>query len=337
VPKFAYVAVDSAGKETKGIVEAASEAAAIKDLSRQGFFLEEIHAANITEEFREGIRHRVEHERQKKERQAQRRHNDARKRRQRLVVRFQDGHTENGICFALNAKEPSFHLDRVDENEVATGETVTVHFSDIKAVFYVKSFDGKFDKSFQYNEWSPEGGEIIVEFKDGEVIRGYCLHHYDPNVPRFSVIPEEENSNNISILVEATAVLGVYTPEEYKRRRVEKQQEVQKDEAGAKLTQEETMGDFYFETRNYDGALEQYEVAYQKFPKSKRLRKKTLYTKYNIGVSMIKRREYVKALEYMEEVMKFDPRNEKVRKKTHQLRKIVEKMERAKSERSQRG
>ena len=246
--------------------------------------------------------------------------------RQRLAVRFKDGRTLFGMCFALNVNDEGFHLDRVDENGVALGETVQVMFEDLKGVFYVKSFDGKFDKSLRYRDWTPEGSELIVEFADGEKVRGYSLHSYTGRERRFHLIPKDANSNNISIIVERSAVKGVYTPEEYEARKArEREERRQQPDGGADLSQEETLGDFYFETRNYDGALEQYRLGLKKNPQSRRLHKKVILAAYNVGVQFIKRREYPRALACMEGILKMDPGNGHAHKKAIQLRRIIEK------------
>lgn len=256
--------------------------------------------------------------------------------RQRLVVRYADGRVDYGVCFALNPKDRGFHLDRVTQDGAALGEAVDVRFSDLKAVFYVKSFDGKFDKSLRYKEWIPEGKELVVEFKDGEVIRGTALRSYDMEEPRFYLIPEDPKSNNISLLIEGHAIEGLYTPEEHKAKRQQEKEERKKRRVATDLSQEETMGDFYFETRNYVAALEQYELAAKKVEHSHRLWKKTVYTRYNIGVQHVKHREYSQALACMQAVLKADPDNAHAKKKVVQLRRIIDKMARAASEESEK-
>ena len=138
------------------------------------------------------------------------------------------------------------------------GETIQVRFSELKAVFQVKSFDGHFDARQRYPEYHPEGGERICEFADGEFIRGFTLHPYEPDEQRFFLIPTDSSSNNISILVERSALKHVYTPEEYEQHRLKEIEERGKEDATGDVTHEESMGDFYFETRNYPAALQQY-------------------------------------------------------------------------------
>ena len=72
-------------------------------------------------------------------------------------------------------------------------------------------------------------------------------------------------------------------------------------------------------------ALEQYRAAAAKFPQSGRIRRKVLFTQYNVGVQHIKRHEYPQALSYMEAILKVEPRNERVAKKVSQLRHIIKK------------
>lgn len=246
--------------------------------------------------------------------------------RQRLVVRYADGRLVYGITFALSPKDTGFRLERCDKNDATTGETVQVRFSELKAVFYVKSFDGKFDKTAGQREMTPEGAELVVKFKDGETLRGYSLHRHDPDEPRFYLIPREPKSNNVSILIERAATEGIYTPEEFSAMKAEERKAQKAPEAvAATLSQEETMGDFYFETRNYPAAVEQYRLALKKFPQVARLRKKIASAEYNIGINYIKRRQYPQALAQMESVLKGDPRNSHAHKKVAQLRHIIEK------------
>lgn len=286
-----------------------------------GLYVTDVHAASVTDELRAKWIEQREHRRGEERRRQERVR--AQHPRQRLVVRYADGRTDYGVCFALNPRETSFHLDRVDAEGRNTGETVQVRYSDLKAVFHVRSFDGKFDRLQPAPVLGEKGSELIVEFQDGEVLRGFTLRQYDPDAPRFYLIPKEENSNNISVLVERRAVAAVYTPEEYRKKR-EQQKEERKQSGVTDLTQEETLGDFYFDMRNYPAALEQYELALRKLPHSGRLRSKVLASQYNVGVQYIKRREYPKALAMMETILKTDPDNAHAKKKVHQLRRIIE-------------
>ncbi len=321
--KYNYKAIDSEGNETSGVLEAETENDALSQIGRQGLCVTSIHKTHIGTM----LRQRWTEQKELRKKYIEQKRTEARRKhpRQRLVVRFKDGKTNYGVCFALNPQDTGFYLDTMTREGAATGETVQIRFNQLKAVFQVKSFDGHFDVHQRYPEYHPEGGERICEFEDGEVIRGFTLHPYEPETERFFLIPTDSASNNISILVERSALVNVYTPEEYEQKRAREIEERRKEAAAADLTHEESMGDFYFETRNYPAALEQYKAATKAQPRSPRLRKKILATEYNIAVQFIKRRDYEKALEGMQKILEVDPSNPHARKKVSQLRRIIEK------------
>ena len=321
--RFEYKAIDSAGNETSGVVEADTENDALNQIGRQGLYVTSIHKAHLGTM----LRQRWNEQKELRRKYAEQKRAETRRKhpRQRLVVRYKDGEIRYGVCLALNPRDTGFHLDAMTREGAATGETIQVRFSDLKAVFQVKSFDGHFDSRQKYPEYHPEGGERVCEFQDGEIIRGFTLQPYNTEDPRFFLIPAESSSNNISILVERSALAHVYTPEDYEAKRRRELEERGKEDATGDMTHEESMGDFYFETRNYPAALEQYKAATKAQPRSGRLRKKVLATEYNIAVQFIKRRDYEKALAGMQKILEADPSNPHARKKAAQLRRIIEK------------
>jgi len=248
----------------------------------------------------------------------------------RLIVNYRSdkdtpARSLSGACFSLNLKEEAFHLDLVDESGALSGESVAVAYSEITSVLLVKSFDGNFDKNVHYDAWVPEGEELVIKFNDGEVVHGRALRPYNPSVPRFYIVPTAAESNTISILVERTATEAIYKAEEYKEKQAQERKVAQKAGAPTDMSQEESVGDFYFQMRNYAAAIAQYRLAAGKNLQNQRPRKKMLAAQYNMGVDHIKRREYDKALAMMESLLKTNPENERVQKKIKQLRKIIEK------------
>ncbi len=262
---------------------------------------------------------------------------EARKRhgRHHLLVHYRNGTKVQGTSRSLSLKEAGFFLECEDDRGVSTGESVRISFADIKMICNVKSYDGKFDQNERYQEYAPGGSRLVVKFIDGEVAEGITLQAYNPNVPRFYLIPHDLESNNINILVESSAVEKTFTPEEY-RSHLQQQKEEKKAqrhqavvaEKEAELGQNESMGDFYFETHNYDGALSEYKLAHKEFPGSPRVRKKMVVATVNIGIQHIKAREYPKALEYMKKALELEPENPHALKKTKQLNHIIKKTER---------
>lgn len=273
--------------------------------------------------------------------------------RHQLVVQFVNGSKAQGVCRSMNLREAGFYLEIEDDTGQPTSESLRVQFVDLKYVAHVKSYDGQFDKNEDYQQYNPGGTHVVVRFRDGEVIEGVTMHAYVPGHPRFYLIPTDRNSNFLNVLVEAAALERVYSPDEYREfakqekeaRRAQKEAtrtssggggDLDSDsvvmemtiEPEAELSQEESMGDFYFETHNYNGALEQYQIARRAFPNSRRLRKKVVVATVNIGIQYIKSREYPQALVYMEKALELEPKNPHARKKAKQLRKVIEKTER---------
>lgn len=267
--------------------------------------------------------------------------------RHHLIVHFADGKKALGISRSMNAREAGFFLECEDKNGDSTDETLRVQFSDIKYIANVKSYTGKFDNTEEHPQYNAKGSHIVVRFRDGEILEGTTMQLHVPNDPRFYLIPHDPASNNINMLVEQEAIERIQTPEEYvaeettrkEQKRAEKQsdpdrQNRQRDDETEgtseepTLSQEESMGDFYFETHNYTGALEQYQVARTKAPQSVRLKNKLVVTLINIGIQFIKTREYPSALEYMDQALELEPKNPHAYKKAKQLRKIIKKTER---------
>jgi tetratricopeptide (TPR) repeat protein len=240
--------------------------------------------------------------------------------RQRLVVRKMDGSVLTGVCFALNPGADGFHLDLVDRTGQPTDKSSYIPFNDLKGVFYVKSFDGKFNKEQRFPHNQTVGKPMVVVFKDGEVMTGYTVHSYTESSLRFYLIPDDPDSNNISVLVERKAVTGVYSPDEFKRIKQREIEDFIRSHPIEGATKEELHGDYHFHRHEYVRALKYYRMAQREDPDSIRVRKKIIMAQYNIGVRYIKHHEYDRALACMEMVLEMDPDNERAQHKIEQLR-----------------
>ncbi len=241
--------------------------------------------------------------------------------RQRLVVRTREGRTHYGTCLSLNPLSAGFNLETVDRKGISQGKSAYFSFSDLKAVFYVKSFDGKgIKEDASAAAHHATGAPIIVEFADGEIMQGYTMQRVHAGLPRFSFIPRDSNSNNISVLVETAAITGVYTPEEYKdkhRHEIESYLESHKN-PGA--TKEELLGDYHFERHDYSRAIKHYRQVLKELPDSPKIRRKIISSEYNIGMRHIKSHQYEQALKCMEWVLNADPNHEQARHKAKKLK-----------------
>jgi tetratricopeptide (TPR) repeat protein len=227
-----------------------------------------------------------------------------------------------GTSYTIDTSARGFYVDPSDASS-DEAQQIFVKFGDLKAVFFVRDFDGKYDKKQLQTEWHPEGLEIAVKFKDGEVIEGYTLTAYDEGAPRFHLIPREPG-NNVSVLVERAssvqiALGGGLEPESP----VVGEGEEAVGQPESPVSKEETLGDFYFHTKNYFAALTEYDKAFKEDPGSRRLRRKVAVSTFNVGVHYVKVKDYKRALQYFDEVLRYEPKNRDARKKIQKLRRII--------------
>ncbi len=118
----------------------------------------------------------------------------------RVVARFNNGRVLKGTTQDLSPNRPSFHLVPLDR-----GEPVEIRCADLKAVFFVKTFEGNATRAklrgfLASPAETPQGKKIAVRFKDGELICGYTLA-YTPERSGFFLVPADSGSNNARIYV----------------------------------------------------------------------------------------------------------------------------------------
>ncbi len=114
----------------------------------------------------------------------------------KIVLHYLDGSLIKGTTtdFAQNRQE--FHV-----TDQATDQVSTVNTADLKAIFFVKSFEGN-QRHIERTDMERTGfgRKINVQFKDGETLFGYTSS-YSPGRPAFFVYPADPESNNERILV----------------------------------------------------------------------------------------------------------------------------------------
>ena len=103
----------------------------------------------------------------------------------------------------LRGTAPSFypsrtHFDLVDVD----GVNHKLHLAELKALFFVREFDGRPDRRERKGFFteSGKGSKILVEFFDGEILFGHTLS-YSPNGIGFFMTPGDPDSNNIKVFV----------------------------------------------------------------------------------------------------------------------------------------
>jgi hypothetical protein len=113
----------------------------------------------------------------------------------KVVARFADGHMVKGMTADFFPNKDSFHVSPAGVDGTGPVEIRTL---DLKALFFVKSFEGDPDyaerKVFDPSR-PPAGRRIRVAFKDGEVLVGTTTG-YQPGRPGFFLEPADANSNN---------------------------------------------------------------------------------------------------------------------------------------------
>jgi hypothetical protein len=124
--------------------------------------------------------------------------------RNTIVLHFVGGKVRKGITEDFYPNKEQFHLVDKDNGEVAK-----IAVQNLKAIFFVKDFDG----DPRYKECSDRervgmGKRIKVSFRDGETLIGYT-QGYSPLRGGFFVFPCDMNSNNDRIFVVTGSTLKV--------------------------------------------------------------------------------------------------------------------------------
>src|SRR5260221_14218032 len=127
----------------------------------------------------------------------------------RIVARFQDGRVLKGFTTDFPPTKHRFHIFL--EGQGAAAKPVEVHVPELKALFFVKSFEGnpQHHESTEPPLEKAGGGRLIrVVFRDGEVVAG-TTQGYDRSRPGFFVVPADLDSNNERCFVVAAATQEV--------------------------------------------------------------------------------------------------------------------------------
>lgn len=238
---------------------------------------------------------------------------------QKLVVRTKKGEVYCGMSFDMNRKVPEFHLDLQNVKGESQNRTIHICFKDVKAVFYVKSFDGHFILE-DFEAWPlPDVNPIAIQFEDGEVLIGRPAHATWNEESRFYILPERQDGNNLMVLIERSAVTAIHDARSYIRQQHLEYEKYKAQHLKPGMLEEECRGDFYFSRHDYNNALRHYRIVRDKDPVNSRIRTKMCAAKYNLGVRHIRNRDYEQALHFMKLVLKIDPLHPQAREKAAQL------------------
>jgi len=117
----------------------------------------------------------------------------------KVVVKYKNGTLIKGQTSDFFPNKASFHIDTLN------GEVKEIRLEDLKAVFFVKDFEGDKDHKTIYHDNVAGGGrKIKVIFQDGEEVVGYTLG-YSPERQGFMMTPADLGGNNERIYVVKSA------------------------------------------------------------------------------------------------------------------------------------
>ena len=113
----------------------------------------------------------------------------------KVVIHSLDGKLVKGTTQDFNQNRPIFHL-----TPTGAGDAIEVAMSDIKAVYFVKDFEGNAARKGVpgFGETPPQGKKIAVLFSDGELLCGTTLS-YTPGRQGFFIFPADIGSNNLRV------------------------------------------------------------------------------------------------------------------------------------------
>ena len=117
----------------------------------------------------------------------------------KVVVKFKDKRILKGKTRDFFPNKNQFHL------ETTTGEMLDIQVEELKAIFFVRDYEGNKDRKKVYNdELTGTGRKMQVDFSDGESIVGFTLG-YSPDRQGFYLTPADAEGNNIRIFVVKSA------------------------------------------------------------------------------------------------------------------------------------
>ena len=114
----------------------------------------------------------------------------------KIIIRFANGNIMKGSTGDFFPNKEIFHI-----SDMVSGESHEINIKDLKAVFFVKTFEGNPDYHERFDiERLGLGKKIMVHFKDNEEMVGYTLG-YSPTRVGFILFPADPDCNNEKVFV----------------------------------------------------------------------------------------------------------------------------------------
>ena len=113
----------------------------------------------------------------------------------KVVARFKDGSLVKGKIHDFSIAKSKFRFETIK------GERRKISVEELKAIFWVKDFQGNKNHRDKFNFDLDIGGRRIrVRFLDGELIIGHTIG-YSSNQPGMFMVPLDTASNNMGVFV----------------------------------------------------------------------------------------------------------------------------------------
>ena len=128
----------------------------------------------------------------------------------KIVARFKDGTLMKGTTSDFFPKKNTFHIN------LKNGEIVSIVKEELKALFFVRDFEGNKSYEETYTDAVPGGGrKVMVKFNDGEEIVGFS-QGCSPGLAGFFLVPAGKKSNNERIYIVTSATKKMTFLDRYK-------------------------------------------------------------------------------------------------------------------------
>ncbi len=140
-------------------------------------------------------------------------------RHENIVARFVNGRILKG-----HTKNFTNHLDTLVLTDAETREEHRVPIEELKAIFFVKSFEGrsKHREKKSFGIGKKTGRRVYIKFKDGESLvgflegdvpweKGFHLSKQDGKAKGFFLIPVDSDCNNTMVFVVGKAIKDITT------------------------------------------------------------------------------------------------------------------------------
>ncbi len=136
---------------------------------------------------------------------------------ERVVARYNDGRVLKGYTKNFTAESDYFLL-----NEAGSGKEHRVAVADLKAVFFIKSFEGnkEYREKKAFGVSTHDGHRVYIKFSDQESLvgfvdgeipwdKGFFVSGEGSGVKGFFLVPVDRDCNNVKVFVVGTSVKDV--------------------------------------------------------------------------------------------------------------------------------